>query len=218
MARHGLGDYLHLAGTFLSVLTVIIGLIYAAAKPPTLKFKWSECGWTNPDEYTLWVDCNQQWQSSWGMTALPNYTPLILGIIGVAMWEPSSMEVFGFPRNFWQYGIFLILQGFVGDFGYCSKFGVVVGYLSCILGGICFVAAFFEVFSRRMRDIRKKFPLKIDEDLIEAFEEPTETQPRASAAPSADDLFSKIDKDGDGVLTREELAAAGYSYSGSRLG
>ncbi|CAE7730370.1 BIP5, partial [Symbiodinium pilosum] len=58
------------------VLTVIIGCIYISNKPPVLTWKWSECGWSNPDEYTLWVDCNDTWKSSWGMTALPNYMAL----------------------------------------------------------------------------------------------------------------------------------------------
>ncbi|OLP91037.1 hypothetical protein AK812_SmicGene27315 [Symbiodinium microadriaticum] len=89
--RYATGDFLAIAGTLVSVMTVIIGLIYAWAKPPS--FEW--------------------WQTSWGMTALPNYTALIIGIVGVAMYQPQ------------QYGIWLIVQGFVGDFGYCGKLGVV---------------------------------------------------------------------------------------------
>ena len=34
-----------------------------------------------------------RWQTSWGMTALPNYTALIIGIVGVAMYQPQTLEV-----------------------------------------------------------------------------------------------------------------------------
>ena len=34
-----------------------------------------------------------RWQTSWGMTALPNYTALIIGLIGVAMYQPQTLEV-----------------------------------------------------------------------------------------------------------------------------
>eukprot|EP00439_Symbiodinium_sp_Y106_P043507 s559_g5.t1 len=54
------GDFLAIAGTLVSVMTVTIGLIYAAAKPPSFEWKWSDCPWSNPDEYTLWVDCNNK--------------------------------------------------------------------------------------------------------------------------------------------------------------
>ncbi|CAE7349597.1 BIP5 [Symbiodinium sp. CCMP2592] len=218
--RYATGDFLAIAGTLVSVMTVIIGLIYAAAKPPSFEWKWSDCPWSNPDEYTLWVDCNNKWQTSWGMTALPNYTALIIGIIGVAMYQPQTLEVVGFPRNMLQYGIWLIVQGFVGDFGYCGKLGVVTGYVSCILGVICIVASAFDIKSTRMRNIEKAYPMPPDTDDEDEIDAPAPRvaaggpvagAPSGSMGPNAvNALFDKLDTDGDGVLSAAELRSGGF--------
>lgn len=119
-----------------------------------------------------------------------------------------------------QYGIWLIVQGFVGDFGYCGKLGVVTGYVSCILGVICIVASAFDIKSTRMRNIEKAYPMPAetdDEDEVDAPAPrvaaggPVAGAPSGSMGPNAvNDLFDKLDTDGDGVLSAAELRSGGF--------
>ncbi|CAJ1426398.1 unnamed protein product [Effrenium voratum] len=213
------GNLLAIAGSITSLLTVLIGFIYIYNKPPSFQFSWSDCTWSFPDKYS--TDCNQLWQNNWGMTALPNYTPLLIGIFGAMMFQPGVMQVCGFPRNFLQYGLFLIVQGFVGDMGFCGKLGVAVGVLSTILGVICLGAAGMSVKSSRMLLLEEEYKVaecdvksEMYDSEGEAMGRPGASPMRAGASPgaragasSAKDLFAQLDTDGDGILSREELAA-----------
>mmetsp|Transcript_87124 Transcript_87124/g.154194 ORF Transcript_87124/g.154194 Transcript_87124/m.154194 type:complete len:173 (-) Transcript_87124:95-613(-) len=148
-----IGNVLANVCLFTSVMTTVIGLIYIYYNLPKFDLKWASCGFTDPDEYTSWVDCNQMWQNSWGVTALPAWTPLLMGVFGSMMKGPLLLQVVGFPKNFTQYGIFLIFQALFGDFGYCGKLGVMVGWLSIVTAVVCMVAGGYEIKSQRMVDL-----------------------------------------------------------------
>eukprot|EP00913_Durusdinium_trenchii_P027368 g25675.t1 len=198
------GNLLSICGTITSVLTIIIG-----------------------------TDCNQLWQNNFGMTAVPKYTALIFGLIGTAMLQPLAMQVCGFPRNFVQYGLFLWLQGFYGDFGYCGKLGVWVGCLSCFVGTVCFIGAWFDLKSSRMLRLEEEYKYMYDAEDFEytaagaaagdpwhpkrarrgvlgpgGKSEPSASPPEAAmvageASPDSKDLFDKFDTDGDGRISRQ---------------
>ncbi|CAE8595691.1 unnamed protein product [Polarella glacialis] len=136
-----------------SLFTIILGLVYVWYHPPSFKLMWDECGWTDPDEYTLWVDCNASWTSSWGLTGLPKFVPLLMGITGSVMHRPVLLQVMGFPKNFLQYGIWLIVQGIFANFGYDGKLGVINGWLSIFLGFTCVVCQVFGLKTDRMLEL-----------------------------------------------------------------
>lgn len=208
------GNLLAILGTITSALTVLIGLIYVYNKPPSFEYVWSDCTWTFPDKES--TDCNMKWQSNWGVMCVLKYTPLIFGILGSAMFQPGMMQVVGFPRNFLQYGLFLWLQGFYGDMGYCGKLGVIVGFLSCIVGTICLVASLFDLKSSRMMRLQEEFKhMYVEEEpgmeyasVAGAGAVPVMAGVAGAAvSPSAKGLFEKFDTDGDGVISRQEYSS-----------
>jgi len=201
------------------MLTVIIGLIYLYNKPPSFSYSWSDCTWTFPTKDS--TDCNQLWQINWGMTAVPNYTPLIFGALGSMMFQPGMMQVVGFPRNFLQYGLFLWVQGFYGDMGYCGKLGVILGFLSCAIGTICFVAACFDLKSSRMMRLEEEYKEMyveedFDYDVVAGAAPVLAGAAGAAASPTSKDLFDQFDADGDGKISRQELARGLSQGLGSR--
>ncbi|CAK9040539.1 Luminal-binding protein 5 [Durusdinium trenchii] len=121
---------------------------------PTLSLKFSECHFEDPDEYTYWVDCNDAWAKDWGMVGVPNWVPLIVGLVGTMMVNPYILQVVGFPRNFLQHGIFLIVQAMFANIGYCGKIGVATGYASIAVGVIDIIASAFHIKSDRMKDLQ----------------------------------------------------------------
>ncbi|CAK9009233.1 unnamed protein product [Durusdinium trenchii] len=202
------GNLLSICGTITSVLTIIIGLIYVANKPPKFIYYWNTCSWVM-DSATS-TDCNQLWQNNFGMTAVPKYTALIFGLIGTAMLQPLAMQVCGFPRNFVQYGLFLWLQGFYGDFGYCGKLGVWVGCLSCFVGTVCFIGAWFDLKSSRMLRLEEEYKYMYDAEDFEytaAGAAAGAAMVAGEASPDSKDLFDKFDTDGDGRISRQELSS-----------
>eukprot|EP00930_Biecheleria_cincta_P078004 TRINITY_DN6535_c0_g1_i1.p1 TRINITY_DN6535_c0_g1~~TRINITY_DN6535_c0_g1_i1.p1 ORF type:complete len:168 (-),score=32.53 TRINITY_DN6535_c0_g1_i1:125-628(-) len=144
------GDVLALANVLTAVFTVIIGIIYVYYKPPKADLHWTQCGWENPSKYTLWVDCNQAWASAFGLSNFPSWTPLFTGVPGVFMMNPMMLQVVGFPRNFLQWGIYLVVKAFMGDFGFCGKLGVANGWISCALAVASFGAAAAGIRDTRM--------------------------------------------------------------------
>lgn len=138
-----------------SVVTVLIGLIYAYWHFPSLSLKFSDCYFESPNQYTPWVDCNNDWATEWGMVGVPTWVPLILGLTGAMMANPSILQVVGFPRNFLQHGIFLIVQAMFANIGYCGKLGVATGFCSIALGVIDIVAYCFGIRSDRMKELQR---------------------------------------------------------------
>mmetsp|Transcript_85768 Transcript_85768/g.136225 ORF Transcript_85768/g.136225 Transcript_85768/m.136225 type:complete len:175 (-) Transcript_85768:145-669(-) len=154
MAVH-LGNLLSYASCATSLVTVVIGFIYAYWHFPPISLLFSTCGWQDPDEYTYWVDCNSKWAEGWGIFGVLTWIPLIFGAIGTMMVNPMVLEVVGFPRNFLQHGFFLILQGMMGNIGFCGKLGVVTGFASLTVGFIDIIASAFHIKSDRMKDLQR---------------------------------------------------------------
>eukprot|EP00440_Ansanella_granifera_P022192 gb/GFBE01024109.1/.p1 GENE.gb/GFBE01024109.1/~~gb/GFBE01024109.1/.p1 ORF type:complete len:175 (+),score=43.02 gb/GFBE01024109.1/:1-525(+) len=150
-----IGDVLAYAGTVTSVFSLIIGIIFLAKKFPSFDLKFSTCYFEDPDEYTYWVDCNSKWSSNWGMVGIVVWVPFLMGLFGTFMLRPMLLEVVGFPRNFLQYGLWLIIQAMFGNMGYCGKLGVICGFASIALGLVCIVAAAFGIKSHRMEQMEK---------------------------------------------------------------
>jgi len=154
-----LANVLGLLGLGASLFTVSIGVIFMNKHPKSFPLKWEACGMSNPDEYHLWVDCNSDWQKMWGMDSLPNLQPLLIGAFGAVMHRPVLLQVMGFPKNFLQYGIFMIIQGVVGNLGYCGKLGVINGFFSIIIGIACFYAQTTGSKTDRMVELQGKSPI-----------------------------------------------------------
>eukprot|EP00440_Ansanella_granifera_P025970 gb/GFBE01028196.1/.p1 GENE.gb/GFBE01028196.1/~~gb/GFBE01028196.1/.p1 ORF type:complete len:167 (+),score=42.73 gb/GFBE01028196.1/:1-501(+) len=146
------GNLIQYVGVFSSVLTFVLGIIHIYVKPPSFKLHFKSCGWAD-DDMTTWVDCNSEWQNNWGLTAVPGWCPLFVGAFGAMMLRPGIMQVCGFPRNFLQYGFWLIFQAFFSDFGYGGKIGVVTGWIAICTAIVSFVAAGLHIKSTRMLEL-----------------------------------------------------------------
>eukprot|EP00933_Yihiella_yeosuensis_P064944 TRINITY_DN6850_c0_g2_i1.p1 TRINITY_DN6850_c0_g2~~TRINITY_DN6850_c0_g2_i1.p1 ORF type:complete len:180 (+),score=43.52 TRINITY_DN6850_c0_g2_i1:45-584(+) len=170
-----LGNLVTYAGTVTSVATIVIGLIYLYNKPPSFPLKW-DCPWKNPDEYTYWVDCNQQWSTSWGMVGLPKWCALLVGIGGTAMVSPGALEVVGFPKNCIQYACFLVFQAFFANFGFCGKIGVAVGYVSCAVALVALAAGAMDEKSDRMEYLEEQAELGYEKEEFEMKSDATYTE------------------------------------------
>eukprot|EP00438_Fugacium_kawagutii_P011270 Skav224334 [mRNA] locus=scaffold1353:253005:254854:- [translate_table: standard] len=150
------GNVLAYASCATSLVTVLIGAIYAYWHFPPMSLMFSSCGWQDPDEYTYWVDCNSKWAQGWGIFGIVTWIPLIFGLIGTMMVNPMVLEVVGFPRNFLQHGsVFLVLQGMMGNVGFCGKLGVVTGFASLAMGCIDIFASAFHIKSDRMKELQR---------------------------------------------------------------
>eukprot|EP00930_Biecheleria_cincta_P036011 TRINITY_DN24729_c0_g1_i2.p1 TRINITY_DN24729_c0_g1~~TRINITY_DN24729_c0_g1_i2.p1 ORF type:complete len:188 (+),score=21.84 TRINITY_DN24729_c0_g1_i2:26-565(+) len=158
MARgSNIGNLLTYAGTATGAITIIEGLIYLYWKPPSFLLLWRTCYFEDPNDYTYWTDCNSQWAANWGFLSVQaRYQPLIWGIVAALIPCPGLLAVIGFPKNFFQYGIFLAIKGVFGDLGYCGKLGVANGFFSIGLGLVMMVAAAFHVKSTRMIQLESK--------------------------------------------------------------
>mmetsp|Transcript_97593 Transcript_97593/g.119538 ORF Transcript_97593/g.119538 Transcript_97593/m.119538 type:complete len:174 (-) Transcript_97593:104-625(-) len=155
MAAIHLGNVLAAASCVTSLVTVVIGVIYAYWHFPPVTLMFSDCGWQNPDEYTFWVDCNNKWAQGWGIFGIVTWIPLIFGAVGTMMVNPTVLEVVGFPRNFVQHGLFLVLQGMMGNVGFCGKLGVVAGFASMGMGVVDMIAGVFHIKSDRMKQLQR---------------------------------------------------------------
>ena len=150
-----IGTALSWASCATSLATVVIGVIYAWWHFPPLDLKFADCHFEDPDEYTYWVDCNSQWANDWGMVGIPVWVPFLIGLTGTMMVNPMVLQVVGFPRNFLQHGIFLIVQCMMANIGYCGKWGIVIGYCSFSMGIIDIIASAFHIKSDRMKELQR---------------------------------------------------------------
>mmetsp|Transcript_102695 Transcript_102695/g.143129 ORF Transcript_102695/g.143129 Transcript_102695/m.143129 type:complete len:180 (-) Transcript_102695:158-697(-) len=171
------GDILAAVASATSVVTVLIGSIYLYWHFPSFALKFEECYFENPDEYTYWVDCNSTWSNNWGMVGIPVWVPFFVGVAGTLMYYPMMMEVVGFPKNFLQHGIFLIIQAFFANIGYCGKLGVATGFVSIAVGIIAIIASGFHIKSTRMKALESKgmtYQLQQDESEEDSDEDESE--------------------------------------------
>mmetsp|Transcript_104274 Transcript_104274/g.324199 ORF Transcript_104274/g.324199 Transcript_104274/m.324199 type:complete len:168 (+) Transcript_104274:104-607(+) len=120
-----------------SLGTVVVGLTYVWNKHPQVALRWSSCSFESGPQ---WVDCNQAWSQVFGLVGFTLWTPLLVGLAGVSLHKPMLARVWGSTPSFLQYGLFLVFQGFFGDFAYCGKLGVAVGAASCGAGALSLVA------------------------------------------------------------------------------
>ncbi|CAE7625833.1 BIP5 [Symbiodinium microadriaticum] len=171
--RERAGDILAAVASATSVVTVLIGSIYLYWHFPSFKLKFEECYFENPDEYTYWVDCNSTWSNNWGMVGIPVWVPFFVGVAGTLMYYPMMMEVVGFPKNFLQHGIFLIIQAFFANIGYCGKLGVATGFVSIAVGIIAIIASGFHIKSTRMKALEsnKSMTYQLQQDESEDSDE-----------------------------------------------
>ncbi|CAK9106260.1 unnamed protein product [Durusdinium trenchii] len=88
------------------------------------------------------------------MVGIPNWVPFYVGLAGAMMVNPFILQVVGFPRNFLQHGIFLIIQALFANIGYCGKIGVAAGYFSIAVGVLDLIASAFHIKSDRMKDLQ----------------------------------------------------------------
>eukprot|EP00931_Biecheleriopsis_adriatica_P118707 TRINITY_DN9404_c0_g2_i1.p1 TRINITY_DN9404_c0_g2~~TRINITY_DN9404_c0_g2_i1.p1 ORF type:complete len:353 (-),score=57.46 TRINITY_DN9404_c0_g2_i1:81-1139(-) len=152
--RSTLGNILAIAGFFSSVSSLIVVVIWWWPHRPSLSLKFSSCSFEdNPDEGTVWTDCNAAWSDYFGTNGPTQWCPLGIALGGCFMIQPQLMEVVGFPRNFLQYGVFLIFQGLFANIGYSGKLGVISGFISIGLGLVCIVVSAFKVKSSRMMSL-----------------------------------------------------------------
>jgi len=150
------GNGLAIAGFASSVLSLLVILIWWWPHRPSLTLKFSSCYFEdNPDEGTVWTDCNAQWSDYFGTNGPTQWFPLGIAATGCAMIAPGLMEVVGFPKNFVQYGGFLIFQGMFAGIGYSGKLGVASGFISIGLGLVFIVSGFVGVKSDRMKSMVK---------------------------------------------------------------
>eukprot|EP00930_Biecheleria_cincta_P027837 TRINITY_DN19476_c0_g1_i1.p1 TRINITY_DN19476_c0_g1~~TRINITY_DN19476_c0_g1_i1.p1 ORF type:complete len:171 (-),score=32.08 TRINITY_DN19476_c0_g1_i1:115-627(-) len=161
-----IGNALMYAGLLTGIVSVIEGLIYLYWHPPSFLLNFSSCYFEDPNDYTYWVDCNSTWANNWGfMSVQARWQPMLWGVFAAMMSSPGLLEVFGFPKNFLQYGIFLVLKGIFGDMGYCGKLGVANGFFSVGLGLVMMVAAGFHIKSDRMASfVRRGYQKEDAED------------------------------------------------------
>ncbi|CAK9116881.1 unnamed protein product [Durusdinium trenchii] len=151
--RRAAGNAIGFLGRGSSQFTLVIGVVYMWYHHPKFALKYSECGWSD-EAGSQWVDCNQEWASNFGMASLPFMTPLLVGLIGVFMYRPVLLQVQGFPRNFLQYGIWLVFQGIFANFGYCGKLGVMNGYFSVFVGILAFIGQITGLETDRMLKLK----------------------------------------------------------------
>lgn len=185
-----LGQGVALCGFATCIGTVILGVIYLAiAWPEDIALRWSDCSWVPESKHlkdvTRWANCNTannyvQGQTSWSaffsVIGILPAEPLIFGLFGSFMHRPCLLQVFGFPRNFLQYGMFMVLQALFGNFSYCGKLGVVMGYCSLAVACMSFVCQALGVKSDRMIRLSGSKRLKgqcswAEEPLIESADE-----------------------------------------------
>lgn len=164
-----LGQAVPAAGFVACCLTILIGLIYLSIQwPQDLVLRWGNCPWI-PDfskyegspqtAWKKWSDCNtannyvqgeSSWSSFFSVIGILPAESLILGTFGAFMHQPCLFQVFGFPRNFLQYGGFMVVQALFGNFSYLGRWGVLVGWLSLSVGLLAFVAQALGEKSDRM--------------------------------------------------------------------
>lgn len=142
------GQVVTVLGFLACCSTVVLGVIYLSIQwPEDLTLRWSDCSWF-PESWgykdiKTWSDCNTSANYKQGQTAWSQFfsvigilpaEPLIFGIFGSFMHRPCLLQVFGFPRNFLQYSIFLIVMALFANFSYCGKWGVILGFYSLLVG------------------------------------------------------------------------------------
>mmetsp|Transcript_90711 Transcript_90711/g.234225 ORF Transcript_90711/g.234225 Transcript_90711/m.234225 type:complete len:156 (-) Transcript_90711:323-790(-) len=140
MANCDVGVIVSAVSFVASMLTLAVGVIYLILKLENASVHFYDCGFVT-------ADCNDPWRRVFTLSPivlLDLWTPVIMGLLGITIHIRSllicNIEESLLPHNYVQYGFFMLVTALCGNFGYCGKFGVLVGILSSISVFLCIMA------------------------------------------------------------------------------